>query len=103
MLNSVFCIPASHPCLADHFPGHPIAPGVLTLDLVAQGLLEQLTGVTLAGFPQVKFLQPVLPGQEIKVSYALKKDELYQFSCTCGDRVLVTGQIRLAREDAVLG
>lgn len=103
MLSARFCIPPAHPCLADHFPGYPIAPGVLTLDLVAQGLLDQLPGVVLAGFPQVKFLQPVLPAQEVTVSYTRKKDDLYQFSCACGDAVLVTGQVRVKQKDTVLG
>ena len=103
MLSSRFCIPASHPCLADHFPGQPIAPGVLTLDLVARGLLDQLAGAVLAGFPQVKFLQPVLPGQEVEVRYTMKQDGLYQFSCVCGETTLVSGRIQLVGEETTLG
>lgn len=103
MLSTRFCIPSTHPCLADHFPGHPIAPGVLTLDLVSRGLLDQLPGHIVTGFPQVKFLQPVLPEQEIEVSYIRKKDALYQFSCVSAERTLVTGQIRVEQKDTSFG
>lgn len=103
MLTASFTIPSLHPCLADHFPGHPIAPGVLTLDLVSRGLLDLLPGYSVTGFPQVKFLQPVLPEQAIEVSYTRKKDVLFQFTCVCDARTLVTGQISVEQKDASLG
>lgn len=102
MLSAQFCVPPSHPCLADHFPGYPIAPGVLTLDFVAQGLLDQQSDMALVGFPQVKFLQPVLPAQDVSVTYVKKQDNIFQFSCVCGDTTLVTGQIRLKQKGAIL-
>lgn len=103
MLIARFCIPPSHPCLGDHFPGYPIAPGVLTLDFIAQGLLNQQSDKVLAGFLQVKFLQPVLPEQDVSVSYIEKRDNVFQFSCVYGDTTLVTGQIKLKQKGAILG
>jgi 3-hydroxymyristoyl/3-hydroxydecanoyl-(acyl carrier protein) dehydratase len=63
----VICrIPADHPALPGHFPGHPIVPGVVLLELV------QRQARVLAGFRdgpttwrRVKFLQPVSPEQPI--------------------------------------
>ena len=102
MLSASFSIRHDHPCLADHFPGYPIAPGVLTLDYVSRGLLEQLTGWRVTGFPQVKFLRPVLPMHRVNVTYTQKVEGLFQFKCECDGEILLTGQIRLTQEEAAL-
>jgi 3-hydroxymyristoyl/3-hydroxydecanoyl-(acyl carrier protein) dehydratase len=61
-------IAADHPSFAGHFPGRPIAPGVLLLDQ-AQRTIEGATGLTLCGLHAAKFLSPVLPGQALTLSY----------------------------------
>jgi len=55
-------IAADHPALPGHFPGRPVVPGVVLLDRVAAAL-ERWRGRRIAGFAQVKFAQPLLPGQ----------------------------------------
>jgi len=96
VITASFVISATHPCLPGHFPGNPIAPGVVTLDHVAQGLLEQIEGVSLAGFPQVKFLKPLKPGVTVLVAYQEKNETTYQFNCEVDGQVILTGQIKLA-------
>jgi 3-hydroxymyristoyl/3-hydroxydecanoyl-(acyl carrier protein) dehydratase len=32
--EATFAVPASHPSLPGHFPGAPVVPGVVVLDLV---------------------------------------------------------------------
>lgn len=96
MLVASFLIASTHPCLPGHFPGHPIAPGVVTLDHVARGLLQQIDGADLAGFPQVKFLKPLLPDAKARVIYHPKRNTLFQFSCEVDGQVILTGQIELA-------
>jgi 3-hydroxymyristoyl/3-hydroxydecanoyl-(acyl carrier protein) dehydratase len=56
------CIDARHPALPGHFPGRPVVPGVVLLDRVAAAIERRFDRV-IAGLPQVKFLQPLLPGQ----------------------------------------
>ncbi|MGV8931702.1 MAG: hypothetical protein ACOH1R_06265 [Luteimonas sp.] len=62
-----FCIAADHPALPGHFPGHPIVPGVVILDHVLAAI--ELVHGPLAGLrlPQVKFVQPLLPGQVARI------------------------------------
>ena len=50
-----FLVRADHPCLAGHFVGRPIVPGVLLLDHVMQGLASG-TGRAVVGVPRVKFM-----------------------------------------------
>jgi len=56
-----------------HFPGAPILPGVLILALVKATVAEQLNqSFNINGVSNQKFLQPVLPGSEVKLELKLK-------------------------------
>lgn len=66
MSTSVFeqpcCISASHPALPGHFPGHPLVPGVVLLEQVADAL-RAWRGQRLARVLEAKFLAPLLPDE----------------------------------------
>lgn len=55
-----------HPCLPGHFPGHPLVPGVVLLDHVAKALREW-RDLRLAHVLEVKFLAPLLPGEQAEL------------------------------------
>ena len=57
-----FSVPADHPSLAGHFPGHPVVPGVLLLDEALRAL-AQATGRSIGRLQQVKFVAALLPGE----------------------------------------
>ena len=63
-----FSIAPDHPCLPGHFPGRPVVPGVVVLDRVLAAI-EAATGGMLGPLrlPQVKFLQPLLPGETAEI------------------------------------
>ena len=62
------CIAPDHPSLAGHFPGRPVVPGVVILDLVGAHA-HALLGADrrLSRIPQVKFLAPLLPGETASI------------------------------------
>ena len=63
-----FSISHDHPCLPGHFPGHPLVPGVVLLDQVV-GLIEARHGpLGPLRLPQVKFMQPLLPGEVAQIA-----------------------------------
>lgn len=95
-----FCVPHDHPALPGHFPGNPVVPGVLLLDEVVS-LLEALHG-PLPGLclPQVKFLQPLLPGQDARVELTSRGSSSWRFQVVRGDTVLATGDIVTATATA---
>ncbi|MDB6164384.1 MAG: fabA-like domain protein, partial [Xanthomonadaceae bacterium] len=65
-----FSIPATHPSLPGHFPGRPIVPGVLILERVIDAIEAAQGPLGTLRLPQVKFVQPLLPGEIAEVSLA---------------------------------
>lgn len=89
-----FVIPTDHPCLPGHFPGRPLVPGVVLLERVVEAV-EAAHG-PLAGLrlPQVKFLQPLLPGEHARVELDGNAPR-WRFRVLRGDDLLATGEIAL--------
>ena len=69
-------VPPDHPSLPGHFPGRPIVPGVLLLDLIAeQFAVSQPNIERLIGIPSAKFQRPVLPNETVTVSMRIVPSE----------------------------
>lgn len=70
-------VSANEPYFAGHFPGHPIMPGVLQVEAMAQAgavlalnlLAEpgQTPLVFFMGIDKVKFRKPVVPGDQLRL------------------------------------
>lgn len=106
-----FSVDADHPCLRGHFPGHPIVPGVLILDRVLEAIESahgplpgSCDGLVMSGaadervklrLPQVKFLQPLLPGQTARIEIQAAADApRWRFRVLRGDDLLASGEVR---------
>jgi 3-hydroxyacyl-[acyl-carrier-protein] dehydratase len=73
----------NEPFFPGHFPGHPIMPGVLIVEAMAQtaGVLvfsslpqEQLkTPVYFLGIDNVRFRKPVVPGDQLRLELEITK------------------------------
>jgi 3-hydroxyacyl-[acyl-carrier-protein] dehydratase len=90
-----FRLAADHPCLAGHFPGHPLVPGVLALDAALLAIGESL-GAEVAGLQAVKFLAAILPGDEIAICRAAPEAGRVRFECRRTDQVALRGTALLA-------
>lgn len=73
---------------AGHFPGKPVLPAIVQL-LTVLSLVEEQTGTSqqLMAVEDAKFLQPVLPGQELRVQYRQK---------TVKDKVMYDARLSVA-------
>lgn len=93
-----FTISPDHPSLPGHFPGNPVVPGVVILDHVLDAF-EKQTGVYVEALrlPQVKFMQPLLPGQTASVSLE-GSDLKWRFRVLHGERLIATGDLVLTQE-----
>ncbi|MFI4978851.1 MAG: 3-hydroxyacyl-ACP dehydratase FabZ family protein [Nevskiales bacterium] len=91
-------VPADHPCLAGHFPGRPVVPAVLLLELAVTALREQLGPLRISGAPGAKFLLPVLPDQPLILT--LNADAARGragFRCESGGALAAHGELRFDR------
>jgi 3-hydroxyacyl-[acyl-carrier-protein] dehydratase len=75
--------PATEPFFQGHFPGRPVVPGVLIIETMAQvaGIVSsKRTGrlgniAFLAGINNARFREPVLPGDNMKITTRLVKEK----------------------------
>ena len=91
-----FTIADDHPCLAGHFPGRPIVPGVMLLDEVFSRIRRQTTTEGSILLEAVKFTAPVLPGQPVRVVLQFRPQGRVGFACEVGDTRVMTGTAMFA-------
>ena len=87
-----FTVPHDHPCLAGHFPGHPLVPGVVLLERVLEAVDAAHGPIGPLRLPQVKFLQALRPGEEAQVLLEGQAPR-WRFQVQRGDTVLARGQL----------
>jgi len=88
-------VDADHPALPGHFPGHPIVPGVVILDLILADFYAR-AGVRAAGVKRMKFSRPLAPGEEFVVTWDDAQKNGARFSVKVGGEMLASGQLALA-------
>lgn len=95
-----FTIPHDHPSLPGHFPGRPLVPGVVLLEQVVAAIEATHGPLAALRLPQVKFMQPLLPGETARVE--LDGDApRWRFRVLRGDSLLASGEVfTLATEAA---
>jgi 3-hydroxymyristoyl/3-hydroxydecanoyl-(acyl carrier protein) dehydratase len=83
-----------HPCLAGHFPGEPLVPGSLILELVmgANPLLRARSG----RLESVKFLTPLRPDQAMGIRYARVAPNRIAFTCRVAQTLICRGCFEVA-------
>lgn len=91
-------IATDHAVFAGHFPGRPIVPGVLLLDL-AQLEVQAATGLQPLGLAFAKFLSPVMPGEDLSLDYQVDGPVL-RFDIHCESRKVATGRFVLEPDSA---
>ncbi|KWF69646.1 AMP-binding protein [Burkholderia pseudomultivorans] len=87
-----FTIPADHPALPGHFPGHPIVPGVVLLDHAIAALAATLARpLHTWRLGSAKFLSPVAPGEPLDLAYDAAAGGTIRFTLRAGARDVATG------------
>ena len=87
-----FTIPADHPALPGHFPGHPVVPGVVLLDHAIHAIGTAL-GRPLQTWRlgSAKFLSPVAPGEPLDLAYDAAASGAIRFTLRAGAREVASG------------
>ena len=86
-----FIVPASHPALPGHFPGTPVVPGVVVLDLVLKAAESwQQRALQVGGLKQVKFHSPLLPEERADLELEIAAEAL-RFQVKRGEHLIAQG------------
>ncbi len=102
MSQQVIALPiaADHPAYIGHFPGRPILPGVVLLD-VALRVLVVKHGCEIADgqIQSAKFLGPVLPGEPLALHYTPSSPGNFHFEIRSHNRSVARGIFNLPMLD----
>ena len=107
------CVSINEPFFQGHFPGHPVMPGVLVLEALAQagGLLTQLSSEAQASAKQEKlfylvkidnarFSNMVVPGDvlllEVKLKRLIRNMAMYECSASVDGKQVASADILCA-------
>lgn len=89
-----FVVEADHPCLPGHFPGRPLVPGVVILEHVIAAIEAGHGRLGAVRLPQVKFLQPLLPGERADIELECAADApRWRFRVRRAEALIATGEI----------
>ena len=87
-------VPPDHPAFTGHFPGTPILPGVVLLDMALQ-IIAKTSGIALdlCEIGSVKFLSPARPGDELLIQHSISANGTIRFDILAGMRKIASGSI----------
>ena len=97
-ISAIKNVSVNEPFFQGHFPGHPVMPGVLMIEALAQAAAV-LTYVTMktsypegtlflfAGIDGARFKRPVGPGDQLRLDVTMDRIKRGVGKCTCRARV----------------
>jgi 3-hydroxyacyl-[acyl-carrier-protein] dehydratase len=89
-------VSADHPSLAGHFPGRPLVPGVMLLELAVEAARTHLGCGRLTRVVAAKFLRPVLPGEHVAYAVVTVTAQRCRFSANVGGALAAEGELEFA-------
>lgn len=91
--NSIqVAVPLEHTCFPDHFPGAPLVPGALLLQWIFASL-GQAHNIRIDYIQHIKFLAPVVPGDNLTLGYAMADDSQLRFDCYRDQTLIAKGKL----------
>ena len=65
----------SHELFSGHFPGNPIVPGVLNIEIIQTIVKAALGDYSIAKINQLKFLKPIIPDKSTSLHYSIEMNK----------------------------
>lgn len=97
-----FTIPADHPALPGHFPGHPIVPGVVLLDHALHAIGAALgRPLDARRISSAKFLSPAAPGELLDLAFETTASNAVRFTIRAGGREVASGVLSASAPEGV--
>ncbi len=87
-------VPADHPALPGHFPGQPIVPGVVLLELAIEAAQRALA-VHVRTIASAKFTSPLAPDVPCRMIVRRRDDGRIEARCIEGLRTIMTAVLEI--------
>lgn len=91
-----FAVAHDHPSLPGHFPGRPVVPGVVVLERVVEAIEAAHGPLGALRLPQVKFVQPLLPGEPADIAIEALDARRWRFRVTRDGIAIASGEVAAA-------
>lgn len=98
MPDTVLAVANDHPALPGHFPGQPLVPAVVILDLVMAALQRERPGLRFAGVNKMKIMRQLPPDRPFRLECGEARGDSLRFKCWVGAELLAEGNLRLTVE-----
>ena len=95
ILEKEIIIPAEHPALTGHFPGHPIVPGVVIIDEIMTLINEYNESLKLESISYMKFSLPLQSGQVCRMLVNISNYDSVTIECQVNGRAITKGKLVL--------
>lgn len=87
-------ISKTHPAMPGHFPDYPLVPAVLIMDRVVTAFESEFNlSLDAFSFPQIKFLVPMFPANEFKISFSEIKPGRVDFTVGHNEVIYTKGKL----------
>ncbi len=95
IISEPYQIAPEHPCLAGHFPGDPIVPGVILLDYVNALIKQHFSGKVVNRISQAKFHQPLRPAETFVIHLEQTSPDSFKFECLKSAEKIASGKLSI--------
>lgn len=93
-------VPGSAPYLKGHFPGNPVVPAVIILEMVREAIGRWKGDPAVTGVPYVKFKAPLRPDVSFTITLREISDCAIGFECRTEELVFAHGKAELSAPTA---
>jgi 3-hydroxyacyl-[acyl-carrier-protein] dehydratase len=95
MTDTALAVAHDHPALPGHFPGQPLVPAVVILDLVMAALQQERPALRFTGVNKLKVVRQLLPDQPFRLECGEPRGDSLRFRCWIGAQLLAEGNLRV--------
>lgn len=92
-MGMLLTVGREHPSLDGHFPGQPIVPAVVILNLVIQSVESAYPQQRVTGVKRVKWLRPLRPDAACELEIEKPHNGRLRFRCHLAGELIAEGNL----------